>query len=135
MARINVNLNDVEGFAVVPDGVYLVEIQESSKITKSKAGNPNIRWIGKILEGDYEGKLISWNTVILDTALWKLKDMLEKIGVPFDEDGFDHEDAFGKELYIRNEQREYDNKPQNDVVEFFSTEMPPDEEPKDDIPF
>jgi len=118
MARINVNLEDVEsGFEVYPDGQYIVEIQESSKIKKSDAG-AFILWLAKIIDGEYEGKMISWNTSLLPQALWNLKAMLEVIEVEWDEDGFEMEDAFGKELMVVNEIRQYNGEDRNNILEY-----------------
>ena len=119
MPRINVNLNDVEsGFEVYPDGQYVVQIQETSKIKKSDAG-AYILWIAKILDGDYEGKLISWNTSLLPQSLWVLRSMLEVIELEWDEEGFEMEDAFGLELGIENEVRQYEGSDRNNVTRFF----------------
>jgi len=103
MTRINVHLDDVEsGFELIPEGPLLVEIQESSKAKKSKEGLPKITWVGEILEGEYEGEKYSWDTSLAEAALWSLKGMLEKIDIEWDEDGFDLEDCFGKQLIVDN---------------------------------
>lgn len=99
--RINVHLDDVESqFQLYPEGSYFVEIQESSKAKKSKEGNPKITWVSKILEGEFEDKLFSWDTSLVEAALWNLKNMLEEVGSPWDDDGFDMEDIFGKRLIV-----------------------------------
>ena len=122
MARINVNLNDVEGgFEVFPDGKYIVELSEKSKIAKSKEGAAYIRWIAEIIDPEeHAGKLISWSTSLQPQALWNLKNMMEVIDVAFDDDGFEMEDAFGSQLGIVNEVREYDGKDRNNIVEYFA---------------
>jgi len=129
MPRIQVRLDDVEsGFAVYPDDKYLVEIQESSKIKKSKeSGNNMILWIGKILEGEYEGKKIAWNTVLTEDSLWNLKEMLEKVGLEWDEDGFELEDAFGKTLIVENEVRPYEGNDRNNVKKYYAADWSPED--------
>ena len=120
MPRINVNLDDVEsGFEIYPDASYSVEIQPSSKIKKSDAG-AYILWIGKILEGEFMDKMISWNTSLLPQALWNLKAMLETIEVGWDEEGFEMEEAFGCKLIVDNEIREYDGRDRNNIVEYHA---------------
>ena len=119
MPRINVHLDDVEsGFMIYPDDKYIVQIQESSRIKKSDAG-AYILWIAKILEGEYEDKMISWNSSLLPQALWNLKAMLEIIGIEWDEDGFEMEDVFGKELMIENEVRQYEGEDRNNVTKYY----------------
>lgn len=116
MARINVKLDDVEGgFSLYPEGSYLVEIQETSKIKKSKAGAPKISWISKILEGEFEEKLLSWDTSLQEQALWNLKGMLEQIDVVWDEDGFDLEDCTYQKLIVDVIVEEWEGTPRNYV--------------------
>lgn len=118
MPRINVHLDDVEsGFEVYPDDRYIVQIQESSKIKKSDAG-VYILWIAKVLEGEYEDKMISWNTSLQPQALWNLKAMLKQIEVEWDEDGFEMEDAYGKELIVVNKVRQFEGEDRNNIVAY-----------------
>lgn len=101
MPRINVKLDDVEsGFVTLPDDTYRVQILPSSKLTESPEGGAYIRWITKVTEGEYEGKLLSWNSSLLENALWNLKSMLEVVGLGWDEEGFELEDAFELELLV-----------------------------------
>ena len=120
MPRINVNLTEVESdFEVYPDGQYLVEITEKSKITKSSEGGAYIRWIARIVDPEeYEDKLYSWNTSLLPQALWNLKSMMEVIGIAFDEEGFEMEDAFGEQLIIENEVRDYNGQDRNNAIRY-----------------
>ena len=113
MARINVHLDDVEstGFTVFPDGSYRVEVQPSSKLVEFKSGSAGIRWIARCTEGEMEGKLVSWNSSLLPEALWNLKSMLEALGFEWDEDGFELEDTFEKELIVDVSSYHYEKDP------------------------
>ncbi len=119
MPRINVNLIEVEsGFEVYPDGPYLVEFTDKSKVAKSDSG-AYVRWIAKIIDPEeYEDKLISWTSSFLPQALWNLKELLEKIDVAFDEDGFELEDVCGEQLLIENEVREFNGQDRNNIVSY-----------------
>jgi hypothetical protein len=137
MPKINVNLTEVEssGFPILPDGLFHVAITDKSKVRPPKPGkSPSIMWIAEILDGEFEGKLVSWITSLQEDALWNLKGMLEKIpGVEWDEDGFEMEDVFDKELFIKNKSgEEYNNRLTNSITGYFSTEdmknMPSQEE-------
>jgi hypothetical protein len=121
MARINVKLDDVDsGFQVYPDMKVIVKIQESSKTTMSKEGNPKILWIGKIIEPEeYVDKLYSWDTSLLPQALFKLKGMLEAMGIPWDDDGFEMEDCLGEMVGIVNQVKQYKEEDRNNAVSFF----------------
>lgn len=121
MARIKVKLDEVESsFELYPEDTYHVRITERSKPTQSREGNPTIRWIGEILDGDYTGKLISWNTSLLPQSLWVLKAMLEAIDFGWDEDGFEMEEVFGHELLIDNVNEEFDDIMRNKITGFHS---------------
>lgn len=116
MARINVKLDEVEGgFALYPEGSYLVELQETSKIKKAKSGAPKISWISKILEGEFEGKLLSWDTSLQEQALWNLKSMLEVIDVEWDGDGFDLDDCTYQKVIVDVIVEEWEGNPRNYV--------------------
>ena len=116
MARINVKLDDVEsGFETYPEGSYLVELQETSKIAKSKAGAPKVTWISKILEGEFEDKLLSWDTSLQDQALWNLKGMLEVIEAEWDEDGFELDDCTYQKLIVDVVVEKWEGTPRNYV--------------------
>ena len=120
MPRINVNLTEIEsGFEIFPDGQYLVELTERSKVAKSDSG-PYVRWVARIQDPEeYADKMISWTSSFLPQALWNLKDLLEKVGVDFDVDGFYLEDTFGKMLMVENQVREYNGQDRNNIVAYY----------------
>lgn len=118
MPRINVKLDNVEsGFETYPEDSYLVELQETTKIKKSKtSGEPKITWISKILEGEFEDKLLSWDTSLQDQALWNLKSMLEELdGVEWDEDGFELDDCTYQKLIVDVIVKDWEGQPRNYV--------------------
>jgi len=122
MPRINVNLTEVEsGFEVYPDGQYLIELTEMSKVAKSNEGGAYVRWVAKIIDPEeYEDKLISWTSSFLPQALWNLKNLMEVIDVPFDDEGFEFEDTFGKQLLVDNEVREYNGQDRNNITAYYA---------------
>jgi len=116
MPRINVRLNDVSsGFEVIPEDTYQVEILENSKLKTSSGGNPQIGWLAKILDGEFEGKRIYWETSLLDQSLWVLKSMLEVIGLEWEEDGFELEDTFGCVLFVDVTVEQWEGEDRNKV--------------------
>ncbi len=126
MARINVNLRDIEsGFEVYPDGKYIVEITNKSKTARSQEGGAYIRWIAEIIEPDeFAGKLISWQTSLLPQSLWVLKKLMETIEVPFDENGFETNECIGKVLGVENKVREYNGEDRNNVTGYIKIGSP-----------
>lgn len=125
MGRINVKLDDVEssGFQLYPEDQYLVELQETSKVKKSKtSGMPKISWVSKILDGEFEGKLLCWDTSLQEVALWNLKSMLEVIEVEWDDDGFELDDCAFQKLIVTVITEEYDGEPRNYVRGYHKAE-------------
>ncbi len=122
MGRINVKLNEVSGFQIYPEGPYVVEIQESTKTKKSSTGNPKIGWVGKIIQCDnpeYVDKKIYWETSLLDQALFNLKALLEAMGMPWDEEGFELEDTYGKTVGLNVNVEPYEEEDRNKVKSYF----------------
>lgn len=122
MARINlgVNLDDIEsGYTTVPPGTYLLEVK-SAKPTKSKSSSqPVIRWSYIVLEpSEFAGKVIPDSTSLKDEAMWKLKGLLEALEVGWDEEGFDPDDAIGKEFVGVITIEQYEGKDVNRVSEY-----------------
>lgn len=116
MPRINVKLDEVDdGFQTYPEDAYMVELQESSKVKMSKAGDPKVTWVSKIIDGEFEGKFFSWDTSLSVNALWNLKGMLKVIGVEWDEDGFELEDCAGCKLIVDVTVGEWNGEPRNYV--------------------
>jgi hypothetical protein len=123
MPRINVKLNDVEtsGFEVYPEDTYKVEITDKSQVKTSKEGNPKIGWMTKILDGEFEGKYLYWETSLLPQALWNLKALLEAIEIGWDEDGFELEDTFGAILLVDVETKKFEGEPRNNIVKYHKS--------------
>jgi len=120
MARINVKLDSVEsGFAVYPEEKYLVRILDSSKIKTAQSGEPKIVFISRILEGEFEGKLYSWDCSLQPQAWWNLKALLEALGVEWDEDGFELEDCFDLEVGVDVVIQTWKDEPRNYVASYF----------------
>lgn len=83
---ITVNFSGVEsGGRKCPDGTYEAEIT-SADIEESSAGNPMIVAKWKILKGKFKGTTIFDNISLTPQALWKLKTLLEALGIDAQEE-------------------------------------------------
>lgn len=82
-----VNFSGVEsGGRKCPDGEYQAEIT-SAELEESSAGNPMIVVKWKISEGKFKGVVLYDNVSLVPQALWKLKNLLEAVGIdPQEED-------------------------------------------------
>jgi len=97
MPKIKVDLTNA-GQDVLPDGDYLLVVLESSKVRKAQSGSFTIGWSCKVIDGEFEGKNAYFETSLVEAALWKVKDIVTALGLSWDEDGFELEDAFGIEF-------------------------------------
>lgn len=121
MPKIGVNLNAVESNQPVPDGTYILEILETSKIRQSKSsGQPLIGWRCLILEGELEGQKVYFETSLSPNALWKMKAFAEVLGISWDDDGFDLEDTFGLHFSVDLFTRSYEGRDFQDSNNFGS---------------
>lgn len=83
---VTVNFSGVEsGGRKCPDGTYEAEIT-SADIEESSAGNPMIVVKWKILKGKFKGTTLFDNISLTPQALWKLKTLLEALGVDAQEE-------------------------------------------------
>ncbi len=65
----------------VPDGDYLCEVDEVTLETSQESGQDYLRWVFKIVDGKCKGSRIWDNTSLQTQALWKLRQLLEALGV------------------------------------------------------
>jgi hypothetical protein len=79
---VTVDFGGVEGGGgrKIPDGEYLMEVF-SIEEKESQDGNPYLAWKWKVCDGEYKGATIYDNTSLKATALWRLKTLLECLGV------------------------------------------------------
>jgi len=119
MPKIGVNLEDVQsGFQVLPEGDYLLAVKEGSKLGTSNQGNPKIGWVCEVLDGEFEGSRAYFETSLVPDALWKVKQLVEALGISFDEDGFELEDAFDLEFMAHLAVRPWDGRDFQDASDF-----------------
>lgn len=82
-----VNFSGIEsGGRKCPDGEYQAEIT-SAEVEEAKSGNDMIVVKWKITEGKFKGTVLYDNVSLVPQALWKMKTLLEAIGIdPQEED-------------------------------------------------
>ncbi len=102
MVQIRVNLDEVpDGFFLAPEDSYHLQVQEGTKLGKSKAGNAKIGWICQIMDGEYEDQKIYFETSLVEEALWNLKGLVKALKIEWDEEGFDLEDCIHREFVAK----------------------------------
>jgi hypothetical protein len=81
MAFYRVNFGDVESFEPIPAGEYGVEV-EKVEVRMNKAGDGMyLNWEMTVIDGDYENRKLWLITSLKDTALFRLKGILEGLQV------------------------------------------------------
>ena len=74
-----INLADVKGLEPIPAGWYDCEIVHSVEGV-SQAGNEKIELRWKVIQGQYEGRLVFDNLVFTESSLWRVKQALIALG-------------------------------------------------------
>jgi hypothetical protein len=69
------------GRARVPEGDYRLKVAKVKHTTSERSGNPMLVWTFQIVGGNHDGKNIVDNTVLVPKALFRLRQLLEALGV------------------------------------------------------
>jgi len=112
-----INFSGVEsGRRRCPDGYYNAEIT-SAELQESSTGNPMIAAKWKILDGKYKGVTLYDNISLVPQALWRLKTLLEAVGIDAQEEDV-HAEEYAEELVgtsanitVTNEKYEGEDRP------------------------
>lgn len=81
-ADVTIDFNGVEsGGRSVPDGEYLMEVLSVEEKETNAGDSTYLAWKWKVVDGAYKGATIYDNTSLKATALWRLKSLLECLGV------------------------------------------------------
>lgn len=109
----------------VPAGDYVAKILSASKKEAKESGNQMIVWKLKIAEGKYKGKEFTARTVLIPSALFMLRHLLEALGeeVPEKTVKVKYAKYIGKKVGITIEDGEYNNKPTSEVNDFIDPDM------------
>ena len=81
-ADVTIDFNGVEsGGRSVPDGEYLIEVLSVEEKETNAGDSTYLAWKWKVVDGAYKGATIYDNTSLKATALWRLKSLLECLGM------------------------------------------------------
>lgn len=115
-STISIDFSGVEsgGGRAVPDGNYTLKVKEVTE-EESRDGNPYLKWVYVVTTGSAKGALVYDNTSLQSQSLWRLKSLLECLGVEVPDSAmdFDPSDVVDSELdaEITNETFEGKQKP------------------------
>jgi hypothetical protein len=64
----------------LPEDDYKVRVR-SVKHDTSKNGNPMLVWEFELVDGKFSGKILRERTMLMENSLWRLKQLLEAMGI------------------------------------------------------
>lgn len=92
------NLGDVKSaFEAIPAGNYPVRCTKAERKIGNTSGQPYINFEFEVQDPDYKGRKLWAIGSLQEQSLFALKNILEGLGVAYDEDGFDTDDCLGQE--------------------------------------
>lgn len=116
MARISLGYKLEEqssSFEPMPAGSYFTKIIKA-EVKKSSKGNDMISVQHEIISGEFAGRKVFDNIMLMQESAFKMKQYAEVMGVESG-DEIDTADFMNKECCVQLGQREYNGSIQNDV--------------------
>lgn len=132
--KIKVDLTGVESFQRASEGEHTAKIV-SAEVKQSQGGNDMVVVCFEVTKGDDKGSRVYENYPLIDTALWKLKGLLQAIGMKADgKVQIDLDKLVGKVVTIVVKHEEYEGKirAKIDEVRKFSVAASDDEDDEDE---
>lgn len=119
---IAVDFSDTETQAVLPEGDYLLEVEDVEQKTSDNSGNDYLALTFKVAEGKFKGKKVWHNCSLQPQALFNLRGVLEALGfeVPQGSMELDPADLIGEKCGAAVAHEVYEGKKKARAVEFFS---------------
>lgn len=118
---IAVDFSGVEsGGRAIPDDDYLLEVVSCEEKEGRESGAIYLAWKYKVAEGPYKGATVYDNTSLSPQALWRLKRLLEAMGIQADgKMSLDINSFKGKRVLAQIANETYNGKEKPRVVEFL----------------
>jgi len=89
MPQLQIDFSSVEDFAAIPEGSYAVTVDHVEMKTSNDTGNPYLGWDLIVSDGENAGRHLFMNTGLTEKSLWRLKALLQNLGVLEDQMTFD----------------------------------------------
>lgn len=88
-SKVKVDLSGVESRKVPEEGIYNVKVESVEETESNNSGKPLLKWVFVITDGEFKGMKLFENTSLQPQALFKLKNVLEGLGVDIPNKAFD----------------------------------------------
>ena len=132
MAKLKIDFSGVESFQRPSEGQHVVKIA-SADLKKSQGGNDMIVVAYEVTKGQDKGARVFENYPLAENALWKLKGMLQAIGMKCDgKVQLDLDKLIGKMCIVEVIDDEYEGKLRSRVQECRKLAAVADEEDEED---
>ena len=132
---VKVDLTGVESFQRCAEGLHTVKIA-TAEVKQSQGGNDMIVIAFEVTKGVDKGARVYENFPLVDKALWKLKGLLQAIGMKADgKVSVDLDKLIGKVCNINVQHEEYDGKIRarvESIMKFAATSDESDDEDEDE---
>ena len=120
-ADVTVDFSGVEGGGRdLPNGTYTLEIVNVEE-KESSEGNPYLAWKWKVANGTYKGTAVWDNTSLQPKALWRLKNLLDCLGVDTTQGktGINFGELKGMVCAVKIENETYQGKQKPRIADFL----------------
>lgn len=130
---VNLNMKDVSVGGVIPEGEYIVTVDEVS-VEESQQGNQYLKWVFKVIDGPQKNSKIYHNTSLLPQSLFNLKNLLIALGVPVPDKAFqlNLDECEGCNCGVTVTHETYDGKKRSRVTDVFPLDASDVEDTEDD---
>jgi hypothetical protein len=135
VARVTVDFSDVQDFEPLEAGEYPVLVEKVTYTEATQEGKYDyMAWELQITDGEFKGRKLWLNTSFSPKALFKLKEVLENLGLFEDELDVDYdEDSMlvttpelaGLPAIAVVSVTTYNNRPSNNVDALIASDTPP----------
>ena len=134
---VNLNMKDVSVGGVIPEGEYIVTVDEVS-VEESQQGNQYLKWVFKVIDGPQKNSKIYHNTSLLPQSLFNLKNLLIALGVPVPDKAFqlNLDECEGCNCGVTVTHETYDGKKRSRVTDVFpldAADMESDEDEGEEV--
>ena len=132
--KMKLDFTGVESFLRASEGEHLCRVAEAD-LKESQGGNDMIVVQFEVTKGDDKGARVFENYPLVDTALWKLKSLLQAIGMKADgKVQLDLDKLVGKVCIVAVKHEEYEGKTRAkvDYVTKYSTASSDDDDADDE---
>ena len=132
--KLKLDMTGVESFQRASEGIHVCKIA-SADVKQSQSGNDMIVVVYEVTKGDDKGARVYENYPLVETALWKLKGMLQAIGMKADgKVQLDLDKLIGKMLQVNVFHEEYEGQIRAKVESVMRfSKVSADDEDDDDV--